>query len=163
MEDEVNDEVTEGSTQEVENEDTGNDDGQDAEQDDEAFDADKAREKIRKANSEARNLRKRAADAEAKAKEAGENGEKVTALEAENLKLRVALKHGLPENIAKRLQGTTEEELLEDAEELMGAFETRKPPTNQPREKLRGGGNPTVEPSLIDSDPDKFAERIFKD
>lgn len=126
------------------------------------FDPDKAREKIRKVNSENRNLRKRAADAEAKAREAGENGEKVTALEADVLRLRVALKHGLPEELAGRLQGGSEEELLEDAEKLMGLFAVRKPPSNQPREKLRGGGDPTQEPSLIDSDPDKFAEQIFK-
>jgi hypothetical protein len=125
------------------------------------FDADKARDKIRKINSENRNLRKRAADAESKAKDAEGTAEKLTALEAENLKLRIGIKHGLPESLVKRLSGTTEEELLQDAEELMDLFGGKKPPTQQPREKLRGGGDPT-KPQEDMSDLDKFAEEIFR-
>lgn len=40
----------------------------------------------------------------------------------ENLRLRVALKKGLNENQLKRLIGTTEEELLKDADELLASF-----------------------------------------
>lgn len=128
------------------------------------FDPDKAREKIRKLNSEASGLRKRTKEAEEKAKNAEGSGERVSALEAENMRLKVAVKLSgqLPEDLIDRLRGNTVEELLEDAEKLLGHFEQRKPPTNQPREKLRGGGDPTLEPQLIDSDPDKFAESIFK-
>lgn len=129
------------------------------------FDPDKAREKIRKLNSEASGLRKRAKEAEEKAKNADGTGERVTALEAENMRLKVAVKlnGALPEDLIERLRGTTEEEMIEDAEKLLAHFEKRKPPTDQPRQKLRGGGDPTsAEPALIDSDPDKFAESIFK-
>lgn len=126
-----------------------------------AFDADKAREKIRKVNSENKNLRKRAADAEAKAKDADGKDERLTALEAENLRLRVGVKHGLPEALIKRLSGSTEEEILQDAEELMELFGKKAPPTSQPREKLRGGGDPTIEADGLD-DSDKFAEKMFR-
>lgn len=127
----------------------------------EAFDAAKSLEKIRKLNSEAAGLRKRAKDAESKAKDAGDKGERVTVLEAENLRLRVGVKHGLPEALVKRLSGATEEEMLQDAEELMKLFGSKAPPTNQPKTKLRGGGDPTQEPDGLD-DPDKFAERMFR-
>lgn len=127
----------------------------------EPFDADRAREKIRKANSEAVALRKRAKEAEEKATANADAGEKVTALEAEILRMRVALKHGLPESLAKRLTGTTEEELLADAEELLNLFGGKKPPTQQPKESLRGGGDPTREADPT-ADVDKFAESIFK-
>jgi hypothetical protein len=118
----------------------------------ESFDAEKARAKIRKINSENKNLRTRTAEAEAKAKESEGKDEKLTALEAENLRLRIGVKHGLPESLVKRLSGSTEEELLQDAEELMEMFGSKKPPTNQPREKLRGGGDPTQDASSIDID-----------
>lgn len=123
------------------------------------FDAEKARDKIRRINSENRNLRKRATDAEAKAKEADEKGERLTALEAENLRLRIAVKHGLPESLVKRLTGTTEEEILQDAEELMELFGGKKPPSDKPREQLRGGGDPT-KPAEVDVD--KIVERVFQ-
>lgn len=127
----------------------------------ETFDAAKSLEKIRKLNSEAAGLRKRAKDAESKAKDASDKGERVTALEAENLRLRIGVKHGLPESLVKRLSGATEEEMLQDAEELMKLFGSKAPPTNQSKVKLRGGGDPTQEPDGLD-DPDKFAERMFR-
>lgn len=126
------------------------------------FDADKAREKIRKVNSENSNLRKRAVAAEKQAESAKGSTERVTALEAENMRLRIGVKHGLPEALVKRLTGTTEEEILQDAEELMDLFGGKKPPTNQPKEKLRGGGDPTQPQTEDIDDVDKFAERIFR-
>lgn len=149
-------EVIDVDAQEVE---TGETEVEETEE--QSFDADKAREKIRKINSENKNLRKRAADAESKASDADAKGERVTALEAENLRLRVGVKHGLPEALIKRLSGTTEEEILQDAEELMELFGKKAPPTNQPRERLRGGGDPTAEPDGLD-DPDKFMERVTR-
>ena len=143
-------EAPEATDNDIENDDETPDEG--------TFDADKARDKIRRINSENRNLRKRAADAEAKAKEAEGTGERLTALEAENLRLRIAVKHGLPEALVKRLTGTTEEEILQDAEELMDMFGGRKPPTEQPKERLRGGGDPT-KPG--DVDIDKMVARVF--
>lgn len=127
----------------------------------EEFDAERARAKIRKLNSESKNLRRRAAEAEEKAKGAGEKDEKLTALEAENLRLKIGLKHGLPESVLKRLSGNTEEELLQDAEELMELFAgSKKPPTNRPKENLRGGTDPTGEPD--EQDLDKLAGKIFR-
>lgn len=134
----------------------------DTETDAAQFDAAQAREKIRKVNSENRNLRKRAADAEAKAKDSGEKDVRLTALEAENLRLRIGVKHGLPEALVKRLSGSTEEEIMQDAEELLELFGGgKKPATQQPKERLRGGGDPTQEPDKLD-DLDKFAQDIFR-
>lgn len=129
--------------------------------DEDAFDPERAREKIRKINSENQNLRKRATEAEAKAKDADGKGERVTTLEAENLRLRIGVKHGLPEALVKRLSGSTEEEILKDAEELMELFGSKKPPTDQPRPKFRGGGDPTQPVDEL-GDLDKFAEQAFR-
>lgn len=127
--------------------------------DDYGFDPEKAREKIRKINSENRNLRKRAADAEAKSQGADENAKKLTALEADNMRLRVAVKHGLPESLVKRLTGTTEEEILQDAEELMELFGSKKPPTNRPKERLRSPGDPSGDAEI---DVEKTVDRVFQ-
>ncbi|MDR6172643.1 hypothetical protein [Curtobacterium sp. SORGH_AS_0776] len=134
---------------------------QESEQEAPSFDADKAREKIRKLNSESKNLRERAVKAEQQAKENADNGERLTALEAENLRLRIGVKHGLPESLVKRLSGSTEEELLQDAEELMELFKGKTVPTNQPKERLRGGGDPTAEADPT-ADLDKFAAEAFR-
>jgi len=137
-----------------------NDPAEDTDPDGDTFDPDKAREKIRKVNSEAAGLRKRLAAEEQANKANAEKGDKVPALEAEILRLRVGVKHGLPESLVKRLTGTTEEELLQDAEELMSMFGSKKPPTDQPRENLRGGGDPTQEPKKP-FNSDEFAAGIF--
>lgn len=121
------------------------------------FDAEKAREKIRKINSENRNLRQRAAAAEEKAKNA--DPEKLTALEAENLRLKVAVKHGLPESLVKRLTGTTEDELLADAEELLELIGGKKPPTQQPKQKLRSPGQ---QPDSAEVNVDEVVKRVFE-
>ena len=130
-----------------------------ADPEDEGFDADKAREKIRKINSENRNLRKRAADAEAKAQGADAKDETITAQEAEIMRLRVAVKHGLPEALVKRLTGTTEEEILQDAEELMELFGSKKPPTQRPKESLRSPGDPAGNAEI---DVEKVVRRVFE-
>ena len=130
-----------------------------ADPEDEGFDSEKAREKIRKINSENRNLRKRAADAEAKAQGADDKDKTITAQEAEITRLRVAVKHGLPEALVKRLTGTTEEEILQDAEELMELFGSKKPPTQRPKENLRSPGDPAGDAEL---DVEKVVQRVFE-
>jgi hypothetical protein len=64
--------------------------------------------------------------------------------------------------IAKRLVGNTREELEADAEELfeeLGSGGSQKPgPKGRPQERLRGGGNPEVEPDELD--PKKLAEKV---
>lgn len=128
------------------------------------FDSDKALGKIRKLNSEAKNLRDRATKAEQAAEANKDSAEKVTALEAENLKLRVAVKHGLPESLMKRLSGTTEEELLQDAEELLEMFgkDGGRPPSGQPREQLRPGSGNSNDAGDPTADLDKFAADVFR-
>ena len=149
--------VDEADTSQVDDEPTREESDESTDTDD-GFDAEKAREKIRKINSENRNLRKRAADAEAKAQGADDKEQKITAQEAEIMRLRVAVKHGLPEQLVKRLTGTTEEEILQDAEELMELFGSKTPPTQRPKEKLRSPGDPV---GSADVDVEKVVQRVF--
>ena len=140
----------------------------------EPFDESRARAKIRKANQEAENLRKRLKELEPKASQFDELQEQQktetqrladqqTALEAraglaemEAARLRIALSKGLTETQAKRLIGSTTEELEADADELMSSFapqtvDTERPP-GRPVERLRGGTdpNPAPEPDIRD-------------
>lgn len=125
------------------------------------FDPDKALEKIRKLNSENKNLRESKKAAEQKAAGADELTTRVKALEAENLRIRIGAKHGLPEELINRLQGDTEEEILADAEKLLDLVSVRKaPPSRRPTENLRGGTEPATEPE--ERDLDKLASRMFR-
>jgi hypothetical protein len=106
-----------------------------------SWNPEKAREKIRKANAEAKALRERAKAAEDKAKGA-ENAEKRAAdLEAKLLRLQVGYKYGLPEDLVDRLRGDSEEALAADAEKLLDLVSPRKT-GSKPVEKLRPGGAP---------------------
>ena len=111
--------------------------GGDESQEDESapFDSDRAMRKIQKLNSEARNLRERAQEADKKAESADELTKTNESQASEILRLRVALKHGLPEALVGRLNGSSEEELLADAEELMGLFVAKEPPSQAPKRK----------------------------
>ena len=155
-------EQTNDTTDEAEasQEETGTESTETDTDNDDRFDPEKAREKIRKINSENRNLRQRATAAEAKAQEAEGKGEQLTKLEAENLRLRIAVKHGLPESLVKRLTGTTEDEILQDAEELMELFGSRTPPSQQPKEKLRTPGSSVKDAG--DIDVDQVVKRVFE-
>ena len=124
------------------------------------FDSAKALDKIRKLNSEAAGLRKRAKEAEEKASTADEDAKKVPALVAENLRLRVGIKHGLPDAIVDRLKGETEEELLADAQSLLEVLSPSRPPSNRPTPNLRGGTDPTQEPE--ETDLDRLGARMFR-
>lgn len=75
-------------------------------------------------------------------------------LRTENLQLRVALELGIPEKLASRLQGSTREELLEDAADLLDIVSPRKdePKSQQPRPRLKGGAKPEDEPELTAKD-----------
>ena len=142
----------------------------------EEFDAERAKAKIAKANAEAANLRKRAKEAEDKlaALEARieelDNKDKSEveklsskladaerkAQEAEQRALRaeVAASKGLTTAQAKRLQGSSLEELEADADELLESFKpqegTNPPPERKPTEALSGGTDPTV---ALNGDP----------
>lgn len=151
---------------------------------DEPFDEARAKEALRKKNSEAENLRKRLKELEpqaAKARELEESQktetqrltERIADLEktsgdavSEAMRLRVALANApegaKPEQIlraAKRLAGATEEELAADAVEYFADFAGGKtPPTRKPNERLRGGSDPDAEPE--ENDPRKLAASI---
>ena len=75
---------------------------------------------------------------------------KATEVEGELLRLRVGLAKGLTEAQARRLVGSTQEELEADADELLETFGstggTSAPPSRRPTERLRGGGEPDAEP-----------------
>lgn len=151
------DEGQETEQQETEPEGTENTE-KDGEGEGEEFDANRALAKIRKLNSENRNLRAREKAATAKAAAAEDSEKKVGALEAENLRLRVGTRHGLPEALIDRLQGETEEEILADAEKLLALISPKSGPSNRPKPRLSGGGAPHVEPEELD--PRKLAEMI---
>lgn len=142
----------------------------------EEFNAEQAKAKIAKVNSEAANLRKRLKEAEDNLKAVSDKDKSAEEKEAEKVRtlegrattaesqvarLTVALKKGLTLSQAKRLVGETEEELEADADELLETFgkpEERKAPAGKPKEKLKGGGSPSEEPQ--ETDPAKLAARI---
>lgn len=145
--------------------DTETTDAQEADEDEDGpdwrkdFDADKAADRIRKLQSEAKNLRTRAKEAEEKAKGADEKDTRITALEAANLRYEVGYDLGLPKELVARLNGSTREELISDAEALLKLV--RVPTTTRrPVEALRGGGEPEQEPE--ERDLDKIASRMFR-
>ena len=80
--------------------------------------------------------------------------------EAQLMRLTVGLEKGLNPAQAKRLVGSTKEELEADADELLASFGsngTTSSATTRPREALRGGGDPTEEP---EPDLRKIADAI---
>lgn len=154
------DDTEETETEETEVEETD-------ESEDEEFDAERARKKISKANREAKNLRERLKkfeEAEAKRKDAeksdlekaaerAEAAEKRAAeLELNALRNEVALSKGLTAAQAKRLQGSTKEELEDDADDLLETFGASKETTNKRKAtKLRGGSNPDEDKKPFDA------------
>ena len=149
---------------------------------DDTFDAERAKAKIAKANSEAKALRDRLKAAEEKASRLDEienegksEVEKLTSKVAEferkaheadarAMRAEVAASKGLTPAQAKRLVGSSLEELEADADELLDSFKPQEgnggdqPHEGKPRENLRGGTDPTQEPdldlrSLVDSIP----------
>jgi chromosome segregation ATPase len=177
----------EDTTPEVDEQDTlqeGDEPEVDSGKETQEFDADRAREAIRKKNQEAANLRKRLKELEplaAKARELEDANKSETeklvedrdthksradTAEVSLRKLTAALE-AAPEGatlaqvraVAKRLSGDTEEELAADAEELyelVGAKKTKVP--GKPKENLRGGSDPD-EP-VEETDPRKLAAQI---
>lgn len=73
-------------------------------------------------------------------------------LSGENLRLRVALRTGLDEDLADRLRGTTEDELVADAEKLIERLSPKKLEDRTPRPKLRGGTTPDKDPEVSSDD-----------
>lgn len=127
-------------------EDDDDDEGFDGE-----FDAKRARRTIERIRRERNEYREKAKGAA--------NSPEVSSLKAENMRLKVALSTGLDADLADRLRGDTEDELLEDAQKLLDRFypENKKPEPRQPKPAPRGGARPGAEPELTADDVVKAA------
>ena len=124
-----------------------------------AWDAKRAKEKIRKLNQEIRSTKDRLSKAP-KAEDVQAKDQRISELEAANLRYDVGYELGLPREIAQRLQGATREEMLADAEKLVELIApTKAPSTRRPAEALRGGTQPEQEPE--ETDVRKIGERMF--
>lgn len=152
---------------------------------DDEFDVERAKAKIAKANAEAAALRKRLKEAEEKAtkydelqdserSELEKAAERIAAAEAKAqeaelalLRYEVGADKGLTPAQAKRLTGTTREELESDADELREAFggdDSKKPtppPSRRPVPHLRGGLDPEGDDDVIDAG--KVADSILSE
>lgn len=140
----------------------------------EEFDAERAKAKIAKVNSEAKSLRDRLKELEplaAKVKEQEDAAksveeravERITAAErraadaeARALRLEVAAEKGLTPNQARRLVGATREELEADAADLLASFpaapaQEATPVNGRPKERLRPGA--VAESLALNGDP----------
>jgi len=92
--------------------------------------------------------------------------DRAVAAELRAMRLEVAASKGLTPAQAKRLVGTTVEELEADADELLDTFkpagdgeQSSKPQLpGKPQQQLRSGGDPTEEPT--ETDPAKLAAAI---
>jgi hypothetical protein len=132
---------------------------------------------LRKANKEAETLRLKLKELEDRDKsETDKLQDRVTVAEkraeeaeARALRLEVAAEKGLTLTQAKRLVGSTKDELEADADELLESFGGaaggnpdnggRKPPPGKPKEKLRPGHVPDA---TEEADADKVADLVFK-
>ena len=138
------------------------DDGEDSDTDTDwrdGFDAKKAHDRIRKLQSEAKNLRDRAKAAEGKASSVDDLTKERDSLAQSNLRYEVAFELGLPRELAKRLQGSTKEEMLADAEDLVALAAPRGLPSPRPKEQLTPGGQSEGDP--VETDLTKIGARMF--
>lgn len=124
---------------------------------------------LKKANKEAADLRAKFKEQEDKDKSEGERAtaaaaeaeKRADAAEAKVLRLEVATSKGLSAAQAKRLVGSTQEELEADADEILESFkpaDTTAPPSRKPNADLKGGTDPTEEPT--ETDPAKLASSV---
>lgn len=139
-----NDDQNQGSQEDSEGDVPGDDSEDEDGGDDSAgeWDRERAMRKIRKSNQEAKSQRERAKAAEEKAKRAGDFEKRALDAEARLLRLEVGADVGLPVSLASRLQGSTKEELLADAEELMKLVAPSKQ-SGKPKPNLKGGAKPS--------------------
>jgi hypothetical protein len=143
----------------------------------EAFDEERAKAKIRKANSEAENLRKRLKELEPLAQRAQEfeeaqktetqraveaqqaAEERAVKAERDALRYRVAVDKGLRPELIDFLTGESQEDIEAKADTLLALTTPATPEvTRQPRERLRPGAVPASEPE--ETDPAKLAASI---
>lgn len=134
--------------------------GEETESGDDEFDRDRVRAKLRKLNSENRNLRQAKKDAEEKAAESEGKTEQVQALEAKNARYETLAEHDLPLKLAKFISATEPDEILEQAEELLSLGSSKAPPQDQPKERVKR--RRVTPPADELNDLDSFAEKIFR-
>lgn len=137
------------------NEQDAADDGDD---EPEQWDHSRALAKIRKANAEAKAQRERAKAAEAKAATIDEVTRERDDLKKQVYCYQIAAETGLDPFLASRLQGSTLEEMREDAQALLEHFAPKAPPSQAPQSGQsapRGSQAPKVETS------DQIAARMF--
>ena len=110
----------------------------------------KVKELEDKEKSDSEKLSEKAADAEKRAQEA----------EIRAMRLEVAFEKGLKPAQAKRLVGTTKEELEEDADDFLASIagDDKGKPGTKPTEDLKGGGDPTEDP--LEMNPKKLADMV---
>lgn len=159
--------------------------GDDKKDDDDLGDAgksalDKERKARRDAEREKRDLAaklKEFEDADKSASDkAAENAKDAAEQRARADRLQVALDKGLTSAQAKRLVGSTLEELESDADEILETFggkpskgsdddgdddgkdDAKRPPSRKPSDDLKGGTDPTQSPT--ETDPAKLAESV---
>lgn len=110
----------------------------------EAWDPERAKEKIRRINSENKQLRERAAQAEKQVESLPDLQRQTETLGSENLRLKVGYELGLPMNLAVRLQGSTRDELVTDAQSLVELVAPTKPAltSGRPVADLKPGATP---------------------
>lgn len=88
----------------------------------------------------------------------------LTAAQSNAARYEIALEKGLTKSQAKRLVGSTREELEADADELLADLGVSDEPgdkpgtSRRPKERLRPGASPDKDP---DPDPDALAEKIL--
>jgi hypothetical protein len=117
-------------------------------------------------------------DLERASAEAQQHMSRADKAEGELMRLRVALRKGLTETQAKRLVGTSEDELEADADDLMASFRPSEPakpdskdddeepePTRpdqrrRPQERLRPGAVPEAGTEPEETDPRKLAAMV---
>lgn len=133
----------------------GADDDDTEDDDDEGFDGEFDAKRARRTIDRIRRQR----NAYREKAQAAANSPESKALKAENMRLKVALSTGLDADLADRLRGDTEDELLEDAQKLLDRFypENKKPEPRQPKPAPRGGARPGAEPELTADDVVKAA------
>lgn len=132
------------------------------EEPEEEWDRERSQRKIRKINSENKRLRERAKQAEEKAETANDLDQKYKALELEHLRLDVAYDLGLPKNLAARLQGSTREELISDAEALIELIGPAAPRRQSPPNRF-GEGHSDKAPVETPKSLDDLAAEFMRD
>lgn len=92
-------------------------------------------------------------DAQKAADRATEAEKRAQDAELRAMRLEVAATKGLTPAQAKRLVGSTQEELESDADEFLESIkpgDNKGKPGNKPTEDLKGGGDPTEDPEEMD-------------